>query len=177
MFLTVVNIGQIAYNRNMCKDDKMIQNTKQDIEQLLHNGNTIRIKPQGYSMYPVFMPGRDEAIVEPVEGVTLKRGDVVLYRRDPQVECGGILVIHRIWKVTKEGIFLVGDNQKEIEGPLRRDQMKGVMIAMVRKGKMISVKNVLYRLITGIWLWLRPFRPVISKVAACLKRVVRRGQE
>ena len=39
---------------------------KYDIEQLLATGHPIRIKPQGYSMYPLFIPGRDEAVIEPV---------------------------------------------------------------------------------------------------------------
>lgn len=172
--LAVENTEQIAYNRDMCKEVENIQTPKQDIEQLLRDGNTIRLKPQGYSMYPVFVPGRDEAIIEPIADRKLKRGDVVLYRRDPDVEYGGILVLHRIYKSTNEGLFLVGDNQKDIEGPLRRDQMKGLVIAMVRNGKTVSVKNVCYRFLTGVWLWLRPFRPVISKVAASIKRVCKK---
>lgn len=141
-----------------------------DIEQLLSEGKNLNIKPQGYSMYPVFVPGRDEAIIEPIQGKRLSRGDVVLYRRDKEVENGGILVLHRIWKVKPEGIYLVGDNQKEIEGPLRPDQMKGIMVAMNRKGKYIPVTNPVYRVLTGGWLWLRPCRPIISKTVATVKR-------
>lgn len=37
---------------------------KIDLEQLLREGNIIRIKPQGYSMYPLFIPGRDEALIQ-----------------------------------------------------------------------------------------------------------------
>ena len=33
---------------------------KTDLEQLLQEGNIIRLKPQGFSMYPLFIPGRDE---------------------------------------------------------------------------------------------------------------------
>ena len=91
---------------------------------------------------------------------------------DKNAANGGILVLHRIWKVSPEGIYLVGDNQKEIEGPLRPDQMRGVMAGMNRKGKFIPATNAVYRVLTGIWLWLRPFRPVISKTAAFFKRLV-----
>ena len=148
-----------------------------DIEKLLQEGNNICIKPQGYSMYPVFVPGRDEAIIEPMAGKKLRRGDVVLYRRDKDVEYGGILVIHRIWKVKKDGVYLVGDNQKEIEGPLRFDQIKGMMVGMNRKGTYISVKNPVYRILTGGWLWLRPVRPVISKTVAAVKRLTKRKRK
>lgn len=43
-----------------------------NIEQLLRDGNTIKLKPQGYSMYPLFYPGRDEAIIEPVDPSDLR---------------------------------------------------------------------------------------------------------
>lgn len=142
-----------------------------DIEKLLREGKNICIKPQGYSMYPVLVPGRDEAIIEPVKGKKLRRGDVVLYRRDISAVGGEILVLHRIWKVNTEGYYMVGDNQKEIEGPLRAEQIKGIMVGMNRKGKYIPVNNLLYMCLTGIWLWFRPVRPVISKTVAGIKRM------
>lgn len=151
-----------------------MESVRQDIELLLLEGNSICIKPQGYSMYPVLVPGRDEAVVEPVCADRLKRGDVVLYRRDPEVT-GGILVIHRIWKCAADGFYMVGDNQKEIEGPLRADQIKGIMVGIKRKGRYVPVSGIIYRLCTGIWLWLRPLRPVISKTVARIKRAGRSG--
>ena len=39
---------------------------KTDLEQLLQKGNIIRLKPQGFSMYPLFIPGRDEALIQQV---------------------------------------------------------------------------------------------------------------
>ncbi len=142
-----------------------MQEEKIALEELLEEGKSIQIKPMGYSMYPLFVPGRDEVIIAPIEDAVLKRGDAVLYRRE-----GSILVWHRIWKVKNDGCYMVGDNQKEIEGPLDREQIKGIMTGMIRKGKYISVKNPWYRICVGIWLWLRPFRPTLSKIAARLKR-------
>ena len=142
-----------------------------DIEALLAQGRPIQIQPQGYSMYPMFVPGRDSAIIEPTQTAPLKRGDVVLYRRD-----GSILVLHRIWKVRKDGFYMVGDNQSEIEGPLRADQIKGILTGFERKGKYTSVRNPVYRLARRLWLFLRPARPVLSKAAAAVKRMFRRNQ-
>ena len=64
---------------------------KIDLEQLLRDGNIIRIKPQGYSMYPLLIPGRDEALIQQTASTDCRRNDVVLYRRDRS-----ILVLHRI---------------------------------------------------------------------------------
>ena len=80
------------------------------IPELLEN-HTIQVQPQGYSMYPLFLPGRDEAVIEHCVPSELHRGDVILYRR-----VQGILVLHRICRITRDGFYLVGDNQTEVEG-------------------------------------------------------------
>ena len=141
-------------------------NSQTDLEQLLHNGNIIRIKPQGFSMYPLFIPGRDEALIQQVPVTSLKRNDVALYRR-----AQGILVLHRIVRVASEGYYMTGDNQYEIEGPLRPDQFKGKLIAFVRNGKEISVKNPLYRFLSSLWLLMLPVRPLCFKLTAFLRRL------
>ena len=120
---------------------------KIDLEQLLRDGNIIRIKPQGYSMYPLFIPGRDEALIQQISSTDCRRNDVVLYRRD-----WSILVLHRIDKITEEGFFMVGDNQWEIEGPLRSDQIIGKLVAFVRNGREISAQNPFYRFLSSVWL-------------------------
>lgn len=140
-----------------------------DILQLLEQGQSIQIKPQGYSMYPMFIPGRDEAVLQRTDPAKLKRGDVVLYRRD-----GGILVLHRIYRIKKNAFYMVGDNQREVEGPLREDQIKGVLTSFFRKGKHISVRHPIYILASRLWLFLRPVRPVFTKTAAAIKHLLKR---
>ncbi len=153
---------------------KQDANRKADVEKLLSAGHTVQLHPQGYSMYPMFMPGRDEAIIAPVADASrLKRGDVVLYRRD-----GGILVLHRICRVNQAGFYLVGDNQTELEGPLRAEQIRGVLVAFIRNGKEIPAENRLYRMVSRLWLFLRPVRRCIAVPAAWLKRAfIRRKRE
>lgn len=136
-----------------------------DIEQLLASGTTIKIKPQGYSMYPLFVPGRDEACIERTDFSSLKRGDVILYRRDKS-----ILVLHRIWKITNNSFYMVGDNQTEIEGPLRADQVRGKLTAFVHNGKFVNVKNPIYRFTSSLWLFLRPLRPCFWKLMSFLRK-------
>lgn len=146
-----------------------LENEKANIEKLLKEGHTIRIKPKGYSMYPLFVPGRDEAVIAPVSDVlSLKRGDVVLYRRE-----GSVLVMHRICKHREGKIYCVGDNEHWVEGPLRADQIKGILVEIVRKGKQFSVKQPLYRLLSAIWLAFRPLRPILYWAAAKVKPMVK----
>lgn len=145
---------------------------KSDIEELLSQGYIVQIKPQGYSMYPMFVPGRDEARIAPPGSHRLKRGDVVLYRRP-----GSILVLHRIVRKNASGIYLTGDNQKDVEGPVSQEQVRGVLTGFVRNGEYTPVTNPLYRFCAFFWLLLRPVRPVISETAARIKRALRIGHE
>ena len=90
-----------------------------DIEQLLKNGSAVKLKPQGYSMYPLFLPGRDEAVIEHCVPSELHRGDVILYRR-----VQGILVLHRICRARGGQFWFVGDAQDVREGPLPASPVK-----------------------------------------------------
>ena len=131
-------------------------------------------------MYPLLNPDKgDQVIVEPLGERKLKRGDVVLYRRDGEKgttdEEGfaeGILVLHRIHHRKGDQFYFVGDNQNQIEGPLRTDQLRGIMVARVRRGKTLSVRNILYRMSTGAWLLVCPIRPRIMRVAEIVKNSI-----
>ena len=139
-----------------------------DLEQLLEEGNQIRVKPQGYSMYPLLVPGRDEVVIEQEDPSRLHRGDIVLFRRE-----GSILVLHRICRRRGDHFFMVGDNQKQVEGPIGITQIKGKVTTLIRGGRTISAENRLYRIYSFIWLWLRPLRPALSKMVHCLKTLFR----
>lgn len=140
-----------------------------DIEEVLREGKSIQIQPQGYSMYPLIVPGRDEVILRAVDPAKLRRGDVVLYRRE-----GSILVLHRIWKKRSDGFYMVGDNQTKVEGPIAGEQIRAVMTGLIRKEKHLSAGNPGYRFLAAVWLLLRPFRRAISLPIAKLRNVTSR---
>ncbi|MCD7738929.1 MAG: hypothetical protein LUH58_07820 [Lachnospiraceae bacterium] len=134
----------------------MEREEKKDIAKLLSEGKAVQIFPQGYSMYPLFIPGRDEAVIIPADPGKLRRGDVVLYRRE-----GGLLVLHRLRRRTEEGLYFAGDNQTQEEGPLKSEQVIGVLAAFVRKGRRVSVRNPVYRLLSLLWMELMPVRGLL----------------
>lgn len=139
---------------------------------LLEDGQTLEITPIGSSMFPLFDKERDQAVLAAANTDRLRRGDVVLYRRD-----SGMLILHRIWKRKKDGFYMVGDNQTEIEGPLRAEQIKAVMVSFCRKGRRISCRNPVYLVLSHIWLFLRPVRHIISRPIGKMYRLVERRKE
>ena len=143
-----------------------LRSNKINIEELLSKGQTVKVSPLGYSMYPLMVPGRDYAIIEPYKG-NAKRCDVALFRRT-----GSILVIHRIYSKTKEGYYFVGDNQDELEGPIDESQIKGIMVSVDRKGHILSCSNIFYRIVYNMWLWILPLRTPLRKTVAMIKKII-----
>lgn len=126
---------------------------------VLRQGYSLKIPLSGTSMYPLLLGGRDEAIISDVKGKKLKRGDIVLYRRQD-----GTHVLHRIHHIKKEAYFMLGDSHIEIEGPINKKEILTYASAVVRKGQEINCNRYYYRLASAIWLILRPFRPVILRL-------------
>lgn len=145
---------------------------KYDIEQLLEAGEIIQIYPEGYSMYPMFVPGRDAAVIKKADVKKIRRADVVLYRRK-----GSILVLHRVVKRKGSQFYMAGDNQTEVEGPVEEDQIRGILTAFVRNGRRISVKNPVYVILSGLWLMFLPVRGIFWSFTAWVRRLRKNNSE
>lgn len=117
------------------------------------------IYPQGSSMWPLLIEKRDCVTVMPASLKTWHRGDVMLYQRNDYV-----LVLHRLHHKDKRGYYFVGDNQTAIEGPLRKEQLLGVVTRFQRNGHSFSRHQPLYLIISHLWLLCRPIRPTLSKI-------------
>ncbi len=150
----------------------MIETEKEKLnpETLLREGKTVSISPKGYSMYPLLIPGRDRVTIVPLSGRKLKKGDIALFRRK-----GSKLVLHRIIRIKRDRtggrfFYFCGDNQKEIEGPVREEDICGVVNYIEKKKFKFSVRDPLYFLSVFIWMILRPVRPNISRFLARLKK-------
>lgn len=127
---------------------------------VLNEGHTLKIPLSGLSMFPLIKGGRDEAVLSSTKGKKLKCGDIVLYARED-----GTHVLHRIHHLKNDDFFMLGDAHTSIEGPIKRKYVLAVAEAIIRKGKEISCNRVDFRIISTIWLIVRPVRPVIMRVA------------
>lgn len=131
----------------------------------LNAGGCVRLPATGMSMAPLFRHMRDEIALESVEGRTLKKYDMILYRRD-----NGQYVLHRIVGYAEGGYILRGDAQYADESPVRRDQVIARVVRYKRNGKEHTCEEKAYKLYVRIRVASLPLR----RAYAAVKRRVRR---
>ena len=99
---------------------------------LMEETGTVPLVISGSSMTPFLVHGRDTVYLSKVTA-PLKRGDMILYRRD----CGAY-ILHRIFRSEGDTYTLVGDAQTMLEPGIRADQVLAVVTAVRRKGKLLK---------------------------------------
>ncbi len=136
-------------------------------EQLAKSGKLIYTN-KGDSMMPLIKQDRDLLVIEPVHG-RLKKYDVPLYKRD-----SGQYVLHRILKVRDSDYVICGDNRWSKEYGVTDRHIIGVLTAVIRNGREVSVNSRKYRLYVHLWCDLFPVRAFVLHAANKLKRLIKR---
>ena len=131
----------------------------------LDNGGFSRLVVTGNSMYPTLRHRQDAVNLVPVTR-DLKRGDLILYRRE-----NGQFILHRIVSKPKNGQFICcGDNQWEKE-PVNRQQVVALVNGFVRGGKSCAETDRTYRLWVGAWIFVFPLRRPLLALRHMLGRL------
>lgn len=121
----------------------------------------------GNSMEPLIRQGRDLLIMEQPCG-RLKKYDVPLYRRD-----SGQYVLHRILRVRKEDYVTCGDNRCSREYGVTDAQIIGVLTAIVRNGREISMRNKWYRFYVHLWCDAFLVRAMVLRTIGFIRSIAR----
>ena len=128
------------------------------LRDLVNEGKECRLLISGSSMAPFLVHERDSIIFSKPQR-ELERGDMVFYQRET-----GQFVMHRILHVKPEGLYIVGDAQTEIEGPVNPSQVFAVVTKAQRKGKWIGPGDFWWWFFRTVWLRLVPVRKIILKL-------------
>lgn len=119
----------------------------------------------GTSMLPLLKEGRDRVELEPCCQERLKKGDVVLYKKND-----GTLVLHRIIKTENGEFFTVlGDHQFKNAERVNKNQIIAVACGFFIKGRYVTEKTRWYRMYKKIWLCNLNFRRIILAVLSLKK--------
>ncbi len=126
------------------------------IVSLLENGKRARMSVTGMSMYPFLRSGVDTVELSPVNFDDIRVGDMVLGRRT-----SGEYIMHRVFKKDDDNFYMIGDAQTELDGPYSRQQLIAGVYRVWRKDKLIDCSNKFWKFLVVVWMYLRPFRPLI----------------
>ena len=121
------------------------------IREQLERGKTVTFAPRGVSMLPLLRQGKDAVVLSPVESI-LNKNDIILYRRD-----NGRYILHRIVEVGPT-YTCMGDNQTDPEYGVCRQQIIGVVSAVIRQNKRVEISKPAYRIYCAMLDVLRPMR-------------------
>lgn len=119
---------------------------------LVEEGREVSLLISGSSMSPFLCHHRDTVWFKAPDR-KLRKGDMVFYQRS-----NGQFVMHRIYAIKKDGYYMVGDAQWEIEGPLDRAQIFAIITKAQRKGKMIGPGDFWWEFFARVWIRVLPLR-------------------
>ena len=122
------------------------------IVEMINEGHTVTLGLKGRSMRPFLEDGRDKALLEKADEVSV--GDAVL-----ALIAGRNYVLHRIVAIDGDNITLRGDGNLNVEHCKRKD-IHGKAIAFYRKGRTRPDRTDgrKWRIYSAVWTRLLPVR-------------------
>lgn len=136
-----------------------------NIERCINEIGYAVVPTKGTSMLPLLKEGRDLVELEACSQERLKKGDVVLYKKND-----GTLVLHRVIKTENGEFFTVlGDHQFNNDERVNNNQIIAVACGFFIKGRYVNEKTRWYRLYKKIWLCNLNVRRIILAVLSLKK--------
>ena len=102
------------------------------LRELTQEGKEVSMIISGSSMSPFLIHARD-SICFKAPWREPRRGDMVFFERPT-----GQFVMHRVLRKKPEGYYIIGDAQKDIEGPVQPEQIFAIITKVCRKGKWLK---------------------------------------
>ncbi len=129
----------------------------------VQEGQDVPLLVSGDSMMPFLKHGRDTVIISrPTR--PFRRGDMVFYIRG-----NGQYVMHRIHHLRQGMLYILGDAQTELEGPVNPEQVFGVIRKVVRKGKTLTPRSFCWWFFQKVWVRMVPLRPLAHRCYGLLR--------
>lgn len=135
------------------------------IEDKFLKSENVNLTVTGNSMVPFLVHKRDSVILSAPDDI-IRKGDILFYRRK-----NGKCVLHRVKKITDHGLYFIGDSQNTIEGPLDKSCVLAKCNSVIRKGKLIDNKSIIWKFFRDVWINIIPLRLPLIKFIAKIKKL------
>ena len=132
---------------------------------IIKSGKYVSVTVTGSSMAPFLAHLRDSIIVSPPPR-QFHRGDMVFFQRQDSS-----YVMHRIHHLKEGKLYLVGDNQTEIEGPIDPEQVFGIVRKVIRNGKLLQKGDFWWDFFEKAWIRIVPLRSAAVKAVSIVYKL------
>lgn len=132
---------------------------------IIKSGKDVSVTVTGSSMAPFLAHLRDSIIVSPPPR-QFHRGDMVFFQRQDSS-----YVMHRIHHLKEGKLYLVGDNQTEIEGPIDPEQVFGIVRKVIRNGKLLQKGDFWWDFFEKAWIRIVPLRSAAVKAVSIVYKL------
>ena len=120
----------------------------------MKEGHTVTLRTKGSSMLPFIVGGRDTGVLQ--QAVSWQEGDIVLAYL-PE----GRYVLHRIYRLSKEDVILMGDGNLQATECCKQSDIVGKAVQIIRDGRIVDCHAAGERWRARLWRWLLPLRRII----------------
>ncbi len=135
------------------------------ISEQLANKRMASFTVTGMSMWPLLCHGRDQVIVEAIDPLCVKLGDIVLIRVDKRK-----YLLHRVTKSMPNAIETTGDGNLFHDGLFPRSYIIARVSKLIRNGREMDCSRFYLRIAARVWMLLFPFRRHIFNAWARIRR-------
>ena len=125
-----------------------------EIDRMLQDGHSVTIRAKGNSMFPFIRNERDSVILQDSKDITV--GSIVLARLQ-----NGSYVLHRVYRLEKEELVLMGDGNLYATEHCRRNEVVGVAVKVIRDGRYVDCTSRKELFKACVWRKLLPLRRVL----------------
>lgn len=134
------------------------------VEAEIAEGNPVRFRLKGQSMFPLLRNGRDIVVLHPCQEDELRPMDVVLFRYR------GAHVLHRILRREGNKLLIQGDGSYVAREECTTADVVGIVRTIVRpSGKEVSVDSWQWRFLSRLWRSLGILRTPMLRVLHRIK--------
>lgn len=126
----------------------------EEVDRMLQDGHSVTIRAKGNSMFPFIRSERDSVVLQRKQKIAV--GSIVLARLQ-----NGTYVLHRVYRLEKEAVVLMGDGNLYATERCHRNEVVGVVTQIIRDGRQVDCtsRNELFK--ARVWRKLLPVRRVL----------------
>jgi hypothetical protein len=123
------------------------------------DGSVIPLLVTGNSMLPFLLHRRSVVYLKKDSDYQPKRGDIVLFLRPD-----GTWILHRISRLLPNGELLINGDAQAWTETIIPQQIVARVVSICRRKRTFSTENPFYRILTRMWMPLRPIHPFGARI-------------